>query len=471
MINNTLNEIKNNAPCAPKTKLDCESISNQMEVETEEQRCSTDKKVASVGDNMQVDVRFRPLLGEEVGSHKPIEIGKKDLGERFDLSIGYESNRPVRRSMKEMLRAKRKGIKLEPLSGLMKWKGAGFSNVFSEENDNLSVYQRSVEPHMNHIFNGKIVNCFAYGQTGSGKTHTQLGYDKEKGLFALAAQDMEKHLAKVNEESRGPEVIIGVQMFEMHYKKAYDLLDGRKECFIRENESGYVDYSCQVRQEAEGFYVPGTIKIAECRTAAEVEAAVKAGADMRRVGVSNVHEQSSRSHAFIVMSLRSKRVLEAEERVRICDGAVAYYDHKSIVAMRNKWRKQWTKATKELREARKEAKMNKAIGGKLIFVDLAGSEYGFDGENKTQTPEEKREARAINYSLMSLNECFRAQHEGAKRIPYRQSPLTMVMKEFIEPTDSRTVMLVACSPSQQHVSRTLATLRYANLVAKRDLHE
>ena len=139
--------------------------------------------------------------------------------------------------------------------------------------------------------------------------------------------------------------------------------------------------------------------------------------------------------------------------------------------MRNKWRKQWTKATKELREARKEAKMNKAIGGKLIFVDLAGSEYGFDGENKTQTPEEKREARAINYSLMSLNECFRAQHEGAKRIPYRQSPLTMVMKEFIEPTDSRTVMLVACSPSQQHVSRTLATLRYANLVAKRDLHE
>ena len=43
-------------------------------------------------------------------------------------------------------------------------------------------------------------------------------------------------------------------------------------------------------------------------------------------------------------------------------------------------------------------------------------------------------------------ECFRAQHEGAKRIPYRQSPLTMVMKEFIEPTDSRTVMLVACSP-------------------------
>lgn len=411
-------------------------------------------------DNMQVNVRFRPLLSDENGQ-KTIEI-ERNLG---DLKIGFESNRPVRRSMKEILRAKRKGITLAPLEGLKEWEGAGFANVFTAESDNLAVYQRSVEPHMNHIFNGKIVNCFAYGQTGSGKTHTQLGYGDEKGLFALAAQRLEKQLAEVN-EACGLEAIIGVQMFEMHYTKAYDLLDGRKECFIRENKNGSVDYSSQVRQEADGFYVPGTIKIAECRTAAEVEAAVKAGADMRRVGVSNVHEQSSRSHAFIVLSIRSRRVLAAEERVRICDGAVAYFQHKNIFKKRSKWMKNLNKAMKELKAARSEAEMNKAIGGKLIFVDLAGSEYGFDGaKTSKQTPEEKREGRAINYSLMSLNECFRAQHEGAKRIPYRQSPLTMVMKEFIEPTDSRTVMLVACSPSQQHVQRTLATLRYAKLVA------
>ncbi len=48
-------------------------------------------------------------------------------------------------------------------------------NTFSEFETTKSLYECSIQPEIDFIFEGGIVTCFAYGQTGSGKTYTMEG--------------------------------------------------------------------------------------------------------------------------------------------------------------------------------------------------------------------------------------------------------------------------------------------------------
>lgn len=49
-----------------------------------------------------------------------------------------------------------------------------FDNTFNEKESNEDVYNFSVKPLGEHLFNQGLVTCFAYGQTGSGKTFTMV---------------------------------------------------------------------------------------------------------------------------------------------------------------------------------------------------------------------------------------------------------------------------------------------------------
>lgn len=415
---------------------------------------------------ISVFVRFRPMVGTEVkDSHKAIDLNIVSSEESVGVEMTYASNKPARISMKKLIQARRRGITLEPQKCETTWKGDGLENAFNAADDNVSVFEKSIKPHLDRVLDGGIVNCFAYGHTGSGKTHTQMGYGEEKGMFYLAVQELEERLSKLNEEC-GYEAKICVQMFELHNKKAYDLLSNRRECFIRQHENGEVDIRAQVQKDKEGIPYAGTITTALCKTADEVEQVVREGADLRRVGVSTLHEQSSRSHAFIVISFRSPKVLELEEKLNTLDGKVAYWRNQAVYRKAQEMNVKLVKVRKALKRARSDAKKkHKAIGGQLVFADLAGSEHGTDEGSTDQTPEQKREGRQINISLMALNDVFRAKMSGSSRIPFRSSPLTMVMRDFLYP-DCACIMLAACSPSEEHVKRTVNTLRYATLIAK-----
>lgn len=58
-------------------------------------------------------------------------------------------------------------------------------NTFSESETTKSLYECSIQPEIDFIFEGGIVTCFAYGQTGSGKTYTMEGVQEYvcKDLF------------------------------------------------------------------------------------------------------------------------------------------------------------------------------------------------------------------------------------------------------------------------------------------------
>ena len=97
--------------------------------------------------------------------------------------------------------------------------------------------------------------------------------------------------------------------------------------------------------------------------------------------------------------------------------------------------------------------------GKLYLVDLAGSEKVSKTGAKGET---LKEAQAINQSLSALGNVINALTDGTSRhVPYRDSKLTRILSESLG-GNSKTTLIINCSPSSYNLEETLSTLRFGN---------
>ncbi|KAI6022682.1 P-loop containing nucleoside triphosphate hydrolase protein [Pisolithus marmoratus] len=95
--------------------------------------------------------------------------------------------------------------------------------------------------------------------------------------------------------------------------------------------------------------------------------------------------------------------------------------------------------------------------GNLYLVDLAGSEKVGKTGASGQTLEE---AKKINKSLSALGMVINALTDPkTKHIPYRDSKLTRILQESLG-GNSRTTLIINCSPSLYNEAETLSTLRF-----------
>jgi kinesin family protein 2/24 len=109
--------------------------------------------------------------------------------------------------------------------------------------------------------------------------------------------------------------------------------------------------------------------------------------------------------------------------------------------------------------------------GVLFVADLAGSENTADSATHDKT--RQMEAKFINSSLMTLKDCIRARALASSstshlHIPYRQSPLTLLLRDCFElavKRPTKTVVIACVSPLLRDVRHTANTLRYAQLLA------
>ena len=109
--------------------------------------------------------------------------------------------------------------------------------------------------------------------------------------------------------------------------------------------------------------------------------------------------------------------------------------------------------------------------GVLNIADLAGSESTAD--SATHDKERLAETKFINASLMTFKDCVRNRasvSDSAKHlhIPFRQSKLTLLLKDCFELNVRRpvkTVVLTCVSPLLKDVRHSLNTLRYAAMLA------
>ena len=265
-----------------------------------------------------------------------------------------------------------------------------FDSVFSERHGNAEVYEKTTRPLLQTVKEGGSAVVFAFGQTGSGKTYTMMGYPgRDPGLYSLAVHDVF--------EMMGDKVRMAASFYEIYGVKCFDLLNGRNEVRV-------------MQDEYKNVHVVGIVE-RRVETHDDILELMRAGSELRSSGQTHANDRSSRSHAVLVINLKTK--------------------------------------------------VHGALYGRMTFVDLAGSERASDTTNTDKKTQ--REGAEINKSLLALKECIRAMGMRKRHIPFRGSKLTQILREsFIG--NCSTCVIANVSPCQSHCEDTLNTLRYADRI-------
>ncbi|KUL90316.1 hypothetical protein ZTR_01936 [Talaromyces verruculosus] len=437
---------------------------------------------------INVFARWRPLSQPEA---KRGEINRKTLSDRPPL---------LAVSMKPQV----------PAEGRLWTSSPAFHAVFEPEADNHKVFNDVIAPNIPKVLRGENCSVFAYGHSGSGKTHTILGYDYDQnsqklGLCLAAAKQLFDALYDLNEKSQGEEELgVGLSLFELRKKSAFDLLNHHNQCHIREGPDGKV----HIRGETE-ILEGGKVRVRPivqrlCWTFEAFQQELVQALSQRTTGVSTVHDQSSRTHAVIELEVINQSLIDARQAlfdrqselvpvgkratdIRIEEESKAYMkladgrwgpnpDYQinqeridMVEAEKSQYEAHVTAAEQKI-EAILEASVFPCLGAKMVFVDLAGAEFYDDNgttrpQTTRQTPQERQEGRQINTDLLALKEVMGAWSQGQKRIPFRSSTLTMALREhFMSAGKGNSTIIVTISPAAEQYKATLNSLKYASLV-------
>ncbi|OLY83192.1 Kinesin-like protein KIF24 [Smittium mucronatum] len=242
-------------------------------------------------------------------------------------------------------------------------------------------------------------NATCFAYGQTGSGKTYTMLDSNEGLYILAGQDIFQRLK--NPEYKGTQVV--VVFYEIYLTDVYDLLNDRKRLHVREK----ANHNVCIKDIAE-------VSITSVN---DLYSVFEYGNKNRRIGSTGANSESSRSHAVMQIQLR-------------------------------------------------RPKGTNPIGhtvGKLSFIDLAGNERGADRGDSQKDSTVRREGSEINKSLLALKECIRALDMGKSHQPFRQSRLTMVLRDsFIG--NSLCCMIATVAPNSSNCDHTLNTLRYADRV-------
>ncbi|XP_032068591.1 kinesin-like protein KIF24 [Thamnophis elegans] len=162
-----------------------------------------------------------------------------------------------------------------------------FDEVFGESCSNQDVYMKTAHPLIQHVFSGGNATCFAYGQTGAGKTYTMFGTLKTPGLYALAAKEIFKQLETPPARK---DLHVWISFYEIYCGQLYDLLNGRKRLFAREDSKHVVQ-------------IVGLREVHVNTVNLLLEVILKGGKE-RSTGATGVNSDSSRSHAIIQIQMK-----------------------------------------------------------------------------------------------------------------------------------------------------------------------
>ncbi|KAJ5082632.1 hypothetical protein N7532_011675 [Penicillium argentinense] len=389
------------------------------------------------------------------------------------------------------------------------WKsGFSFDGIIEPNERNDMVYDRIVAPIIPEVLQGKCCNFFAYGNSGSGKTHNMIGYEFEHddgfGLCLASARQLASKLDEINTRDSNYRFGIGLRA-----TAAFDLLNNRNECFVREGPDRKVHIRGQMEMLANGQVRVRPIATRACWSFEDLKRGLKVGLKHRNTATSTVHDQSSRAHAIVEMEIITKDFIDARDTVvkrqselvpvgkHTADVYIVENSRAIILSDDGKYipnpdyqlnqeRVDAAEAQKAKFEARvKEAeghefeifteiaRTHECIGGKIVFVDLAGAEFlsHSAGTGPKQSAQEKQQGKQINTDLLALKEVIRARSLAQPRIPYRSSPLTMVLREHFEASnDAHSSMILTVSPGADQYAATMNTLKYGDLVGSANMH-
>ncbi|CAG9325450.1 unnamed protein product [Blepharisma stoltei] len=270
--------------------------------------------------------------------------------------------------------------------------------VFTPQARQSEVYEIAAKQIIAAVMQGFNGTVFAYGQTSSGKTFTMSGPSMEDPeLMGIIPRMVGDVFSKIDSAAEHLEFTVKVGYCEIYMEKIKDLLDPTKNNLkIHEDRT-------------RGVFIEGlTEKYAA--TEEDVYDMMAIGIENREVGYTNMNAGSSRSHSIFIVTITQTNSIDYSTKV-----------------------------------------------GKLYLVDLAGSEkVGKTGAEGKRL----EEAKNINKSLTVLGQVINSLTDGkSTHIPYRDSKLTRVLQDSLG-GNSKTSLIITCSPSPYNEAETLSTLRF-----------
>ncbi|KAI1937916.1 Kinesin heavy chain [Ophidiomyces ophidiicola] len=273
-----------------------------------------------------------------------------------------------------------------------------FDRIFDMGCRQQDVFDFSIRSTVDDILNGYNGTVFAYGQTGAGKSYTMMGsdIDDDEGK-GIIPRIVEQMFTSILTSPGNIEYTVRVSYMEIYMERIRDLL-------LPQNDNLPVH-----EEKSRGVYVKGLLEI-YVSSVQEVYEVMRRGDAARAVAATNMNQESSRSHSIFVITITQKNV-----------------------------------------------ETGSAKSGQLFLVDLAGSEKVGKTGASGQTLEE---AKKINKSLSALGMVINALTDGkSTHIPYRDSKLTRILQESLG-GNSRTTLIINCSPSSYNDAETISTLRF-----------
>ncbi|KAG6402522.1 hypothetical protein SASPL_134718 [Salvia splendens] len=312
-----------------------------------------------------------------------------------------------------------------------------FDHVYgSSGSPSTAMYEESVAPLVDGLFQGYNATVLAYGQTGSGKTYT-MGTSLKDGVHTgLIPKAMSALFSKIETLKHEIEFQLNVSFIEIHKEEVRDLLDPsstHRQEIANGNAAKMTSPGkppIQIRETSNGVITLAGSTERGVKTLNEMADCLEQGSLSRATGSTNMNNQSSRSHAIFTITVEQMRKLHPGN-----PNDSNYND----------------------------CMTEEYLCAKLHLVDLAGSERakrtGSDGLRF-------KEGVHINKGLLALGNVISALGDDKKRkegvhVPYRDSKLTRLLQDSLG-GNSRTVMIACISPADINAEETLNTLKYAN---------
>eukprot|EP00929_Paragymnodinium_shiwhaense_P118237 TRINITY_DN90175_c0_g1_i1.p1 TRINITY_DN90175_c0_g1~~TRINITY_DN90175_c0_g1_i1.p1 ORF type:complete len:1279 (+),score=327.97 TRINITY_DN90175_c0_g1_i1:77-3913(+) len=246
---------------------------------------------------------------------------------------------------------------------------------------------------------GYNVTIFAYGQTGAGKTYTMYGGKNpdERGLCPRAAEELFAIIERQGSQGRC-EFSVTTSLVELYCKRFIDLLD------IKSNRN------LKIRNTPQGEVYLENLHEQPVTSPEEIKRLIDLGLRERHTREHQLNAASSRSHLMLILKVCSK-----------------------------------------------DKQTGKTLHGKMLLVDLSGSERV---RRSGVTGAGLKEACEINSSLSALGDVIQALVRGDNHVPYRNHELTQVMQDSLGGT-AKTLMFVNLSPATCNLTESLMSLKYA----------
>mmetsp|Transcript_2219 Transcript_2219/g.2751 ORF Transcript_2219/g.2751 Transcript_2219/m.2751 type:complete len:487 (-) Transcript_2219:163-1623(-) len=286
-----------------------------------------------------------------------------------------------------------------------------FDRVFGPKENQNDVFNQMGDL-IQSVLDGYNVCVFAYGQTGSGKTWTMEGNPNDPKEFGVIQNSMHKLFdVQTKMKLSGWTFENTASQLEIYNETIKDLLVQHKDA--SSNGSANKTYNKDaIKHDGNKTYITNLNEY-NINKVSDVLDLLSIAQSSRSVASTKMNSQSSRSHSVFI--LKVKAIHEKSNMIR---------------------------------------------EGKLVLIDLAGSERI---ESSGVKGEQLKEAQCINLSLSSLSTVIQALSKKQKHIPYRNSTLTYLLQNCLG-GDSKVLMMVNVSPLNYHTTETVSSLRFAQTV-------